>query len=346
MRKRFFSILQYLLFLGGGIFLVWWQLKSMTEAEKTEFYAALQHANYWLVIPVSAMSILSHLSRSMRWKLLMEPLGYKPSLKNVFAVTMVGYLANAAIPRLGEILKCTFLARYEKLKADKLVGTIIVERSFDFVCYLLFIGLTVLIQIDVVGSFVKKEINLIVDSPGMPIWVKLLIVAGVIVGIVLLVKWLFRKFPDSKIILKINNIIKGIGEGFRSIRRLQHSRAFILHTIFIWSMYLLQIYLGFFAMDGVNHLSIKAAFSVLSLATLAMIATPGGIGSFPIFVMQTLVIYNIDPPLGKAFGWLIWGVSTGIIVIVGLASLAALPYMNKKKHEISTIDTGENLPVG
>jgi hypothetical protein len=50
--------------------------------------------------------------------------------------------------------------------------------------------------------------------------------------------------------------------------------------------------------------------------------------------------------LGKAFGWLIWGVSTGIIVIVGLASLAALPYMNKKKHEISTIDTGENLPVG
>src|SRR4051812_37244655 len=129
MHKRLFSILQYVFFLGGGIFLVWWQLKSMTTAEKTEFYNAFTRANYWLLIPVITMSLLSHLSRSMRWKLLMEPLDYNPKLKNVFAVLMVGYLVNAAIPRLGEIIKCTVLARYEKLKVDKLVGTIIVERT-------------------------------------------------------------------------------------------------------------------------------------------------------------------------------------------------------------------------
>lgn len=80
----------------------------MTEAEKVQFKVAFQLANYWLIIPVVIMSLLSHLSRAMRWKLLMEPLGYKPALKNVFAVTMVGYLANAAVPRLGEVLKCTF----------------------------------------------------------------------------------------------------------------------------------------------------------------------------------------------------------------------------------------------
>ena len=38
---------------------------------------------------------------------------------------MVWYLANAAIPRLGEVLKCSLLARYEKLKIDKLFGTIL-----------------------------------------------------------------------------------------------------------------------------------------------------------------------------------------------------------------------------
>jgi hypothetical protein len=93
-------------------------------------------------------------------------------------------------------------------------------------------------------------------------------------------------------------------------------------------------------MDGTEHLSIKAAFSVLSLATLAMIVTPGGIGSFPIFVMQTLAIYHIAPPLGKAFGWVMWGVSTGLIVTVGLIALLALPYLNKKhQHESRSIDT-------
>lgn len=343
MRKRFLSILQYMLFLGAGLFLVWWQLKSMTVAEKAEFYEALKHANYWIIIPITVMSILSHLSRSMRWKLLMEPLGYNPKLKNVFAVTMVGYLANAAIPRLGEILKCTFLARYEKLKADKLVGTIIVERTFDFLCYLVFIGITILIQINVVSDFVKKELQLIAAAEGLPIWAKLLIVAVFIFLLLFTIKYLFRKFPGNKVIIKINNIIKGIAEGFRSIKNLQHRKAFLLHTFFIWLMYLLQIYLGFFAMDGTDHLSMKAAFSVLSLATLAMIATPGGIGSFPIFVMQTLTIYGIAGPLGKAFGWLMWGVSTGIIITAGILALLFLPYLNKKRHEISSGDTAENL---
>ncbi len=331
MRKRFFSILQYIVFLGGGLFLVWWQLKSMTEIEKNEFYSALKSANYWIAIPVALMIILSHISRSMRWKLLMEPLGYKPALKNVFAVTMIGYLANAAIPRLGEILKCTFLAKYENLKSDKLFGTIIVERSFDVFCYLIFIGITVLIQIEKVSGFLKKEINIITTTSGMPLWMKFIITISVIILLIITIGKLFKKFPHNKVIVAINNFIKGIGEGFRSIKKLKKRKEFLLHTLFIWTMYLLQIYLAFLAMDGTGHLSIKAAFSVLSLATLAMIATPGGIGSFPIFVMQTLTLYGIASPLGKAFGWIIWGVSTGLVVSIGLLALLAIPYLNKKK---------------
>jgi uncharacterized protein (TIRG00374 family) len=343
MRKRFFSILQYVLFLGGGIFLVWWQLKSMTEPEQKEFEAALNHANYWIVIPIAVMAILSHISRSMRWKLLMEPLGYNPGLKNVFAVTMVGYLANAAIPRLGEILKCTFLARYEKLKADKLIGTIIVERSFDLICYMLFIAATILIQVNAVGGYFRSEMEMFNAAKGLPLWVKFLIALTSVVVILVLARFLSRKYPGNKLIRRIQNIIRGIGEGFQSIRRLKHRKAFIGHTLFIWLMYLLQIYLGFSAMEGVSHLGIKAACSVLSLATLSMIVTPGGIGSFPIFVMQTLRIYGIEAPLGKAFGWLMWGVSTGIIVIVGLVALMALPYLNKKKNENSTGHSPESV---
>ena len=133
MRKRVLSILNYFIFLGGGLFLVWWQLKTMTSTEKTEFYGSLKSANYWIIIPIAIMSILSHISRSMRWKLLMEPLGYKPKLGNIFSVTMIGYLANAAVPRLGELLKCTFLARYEKLKVDKYSITNIKNGFWDYV---------------------------------------------------------------------------------------------------------------------------------------------------------------------------------------------------------------------
>jgi uncharacterized protein (TIRG00374 family) len=337
MSKRFLSILNYFIFLGGGLFLVWWQLKTMTVTEKNEFYDSLQSANYWIVIPIAMMSILSHLSRSMRWKLLMEPLGYQPKLSNIFSVTMIGYLANAAVPRLGELLKCTFLAKYEKLKVDKLVGTIILERSFDFICYIIFIFITILIQIDTVTSFITKELDQISAKPGIPIWMKFGILVIAILLIISLLKWLFKKFPENKIISKTVEFVNGIWIGFQSIKHLKKRKAFILHTLFIWSMYLGQVYLGFWGMEATEDLSIKAAFSVLTLTTLSMIVTPGGIGSFPIFVMQTLLIYGIDAPVGKAFGWIMWGVSTSLIIIIGLICLLLIPYLNKDKNEINSI---------
>ena len=329
MRKRIFSIIQYVIFLGAGIFLVWWQLRSMTNAEKTEFYAAFSHTNYWLMIPVIFMSLLSHLSRSMRWKLMMEPLDYHPSLKNVFGVTMVGYLANSAVPRLGEVLKCSFLARYEKLKIDKLFGIILVERSFDFVCYLFFIGITVLMQIDLIGSYVTSKLKVMAQSKGLPIWAKLLLILALLFAVIYIFKYLAKKFPHNKILTKLNGFIKGVSDGFKTISSLKKRKQFLAHTFFIWSMYLLQIYIGFYAMEGTSQLDIRAAFAVLSLATLAMIATPGGIGSFPIFVMETLLIYSVASPIGKAFGWLIWGANTAIVIIAGLIALLLLPYLNK-----------------
>ena len=333
MNKRLLSILQYVVFLGGGLFLVWWQLKSMTEPEKKEFYAAIQNADYRMILPVAIMSILSHISRSLRWRLLMEPLGYKPKLSNLFSVTMIGYLANAAVPRLGELLKCTFLAKYEKLKVDKLVGTIIVERSFDLICYAVFIGITIVIQIQLIGGYFKKEWEAMSSASGTTILLKFIFIFLVLFTIWKLMKWLSAKKQDNKIITGVHNFISGVGEGFKTIKQLKQRKLFLLHTVFIWAMYLGQIYVGFKGMDGTASLPIGAAFSVLSLATLSMIVTPGGIGSFPIFVMQTLVLYGIHAPLGKAFGWVMWGVSTGLIIIIGLVSLLIIPSLNKASNK-------------
>ncbi len=338
MKKKILSVLKYILFLGGGLLLVWWQLHSMTLEQEIQFKNAFKSANYLLVIPVVLMSLMSHLSRSMRWKLLMEPLGYNPSLKNVFGATMVGYLANSAVPRLGEVLKCTILAKYEKLPTDKLIGTILIERTFDLITYVFFIFFTVIIQIDTVGSFVKNKLT-IASEGSIPWWLKLLLFILFIFLIIIIVKRILRLFPNNKTLLSIKHFFGGIAKGFAAIKNLKDRRAFIMHTVFIWSMYLLQIYLGFKAMEATENLNLKAACSVLSLSTLAMILTPGGIGSFPFFVMETLAIYNIPTSQGNAFGWLIWGVSTGIIIVAGLISLLVLPYINRNKNEINLSNT-------
>jgi uncharacterized protein (TIRG00374 family) len=333
MNKKILQIIQYVLFLGIGIFLVWWQLKSMKPDEWKEFTGALKNIRLPILIPVFIMSLLSHLSRAMRWKILLEPLNYHPKLKNTFAAVMVGYLANAAVPRLGEVLKCTILARYEKLKADKLFGSIILERTFDFVCFLIFIAITILIQTELVGDYFSKNLQTIAGNNKQFTLINGLIALSAILLFFIFLRYIFKKFPGNKIFVKVRTFLNGIFAGFTAIRNLKQKKAFIAHTLFIWLMYMLQVYIGFQAMDSTAHLGIPAAFSVLTLATVAMIATPGGIGAFPIFVMQILAIYGISDTQGKAFGWLLWGVNTGIFVVAGVVSLIALPYMNRNTRQ-------------
>ena len=331
MRQKIKNILQYSFFLGLGIFLVWWQLKSMSPTEREEGKQAFLNAHYWVVIPIVIMALLAHYSRALRWKIIMKPLGYEPEIKNAYGSTLIGYLGNAAVPRLGEVLRCTFLAKYENLKVDKLFGTIIVERIVDLVCFIVFIAFTVLIQMDRVGAFVKEKFSSIGQNAGMPIWLKIILFVFAVIVFFYVLHFLRKKFPENKVVKKVNDFFNGVLSGLGSIKKIKQKKQFAAHTIFIWSMYLLQIYLGFYAMEGTAHLGFKAACSVLALATLAMIATPGGLGTFPFFVMQTLSMYAVPATTALSFGWLIWVVNTGIVIVAGLLVIILLPLLNKDK---------------
>ncbi len=331
MRKKFFAVLQYLIFLGIGIFLMWWQFSKMNAVQRLQFRESLLHANYYIVIPITFIAILSHISRAIRWKIMLEPMGYHPSTANTFYATMCGYFANTFIPRAGEILRCTSLGRYEKIPVNKLIGTILIERVFDLFCYFLLIIFTICIQINTVSEFVENKVLQISNNRAHFPWIQILaivIISSII--IIIFVRWILKNYPDHRHIIKLKGIHIGLKEGFYSIIRLKKRKTFIFHSFFIWAMYLLEIYIGFNALAATSGLHLGAAFSVLSLATLAMIVAPGGIGAFPVAVQQVLLIYSID---NISFGWLMWGVSTGIIIVIGLISFGLLIYTNKKKNE-------------
>ena len=114
MNRKISTTLQYIFFLGFGLFLAWWSIKDLNHEEKVQIRIALSHARYWLIIPVFTILITSHLIRALRWKLLINSLGYFPRTQNSFFAVMIGYLTNLAVPRLGELLKCTILSRYRK----------------------------------------------------------------------------------------------------------------------------------------------------------------------------------------------------------------------------------------
>ncbi|MGN6247152.1 MAG: lysylphosphatidylglycerol synthase transmembrane domain-containing protein [Ginsengibacter sp.] len=331
MKRKIISILKYLAFLGVGVFLTWWQISKMTPGQKLQFKESLLHANYIYLLPVFIITILGHISRAVRWKILIEPMGYDPKTSNTFYAVMVGYLANTFLPRVGEIIRCTSLSKYENIPTTKLIGTILVERIFDLLCYFILIIITFLIQIQTVSDFIKEKLhNIFSIKSQFPVWLIILVVLVVFAILLLLAKWIFTRYRDHHYIVKLKGFHIGLKEGYSTILHLKKRKKFIGHSIFIWACYLFEIYIGFSALNATSSLGIGAAFSVLSLATLAMIVSPGGLGAFPLGVQEVLLIYNVD---NIFFGWLMWGVTTGIVIVVGIISFGLLIYQNKRKYE-------------
>jgi len=333
MNKKVLSILQYLLFLGLSIFLVWWSVRKITDKGWEDIKDAFRNANYLLIIPVMITLLLSHYSRALRWKILIEPLGYKPRVFNTYMAVLIGYMANLAVPRLGEVLKCTILSRYEKVPADKLVGTIVAERAFDVLCLVCVILITFLTQADLIGGYLNETLNKIVQSKTNSLSAsKIIILVAILLLCITAVIVVFKKFSHIRFIQKIKTIFEGIWHGITSVRYLKKKGWFVFHTIFIWSMYLLSVQIGFWAMKETAVYSIPNALSVLTMGSLAMIvpAPGGGIGVYAWFVQNTMLIYGLKESLGFAFGQLMWSVQFFFALISGFIALSLLPYFNKR----------------
>ena len=335
MRKKITSFLTYIFFLGIGIFLVWWSLHRIPGNKWNEFSGTLKNARYILVIPVFFILVCSHVLRSLRWKILISPMGYSPSLLNTFFAVMIGYLANLAVPRLGEVLKCTILAKYEKVPADKLVGTIVTERAIDVVSLGLIFLLVFITQYNVVGGYAKEIfLQAFMDKKGSFSLNKILIALFIVLVLFFIIKHWFKKFAHSKIVIVVKNILRGVWEGLISVIKLKQKKIFIAYTFGIWAMYFAGLWVGLYATEGTAGVGFSPALSALAFASIGMILTPGGIGAYAYFLAKVLELNNVAFTIGYANGTLQWFAQFLIIVLIGFISLLILPWYNRKKDNV------------
>lgn len=326
------KIVQYLLFLGLGLFFAWLSFKNMNPENWRDLKRAVQDANFWFGIPVFFLLVGSHWIRAIRWRLLIESLGHIPSPVNCFLAVMVGYLVNLGIPRLGEIVKCTLVARYEKIPADKLIGTIIIERLIDVLCLLVVFVITLAVQPTLYSSiihtiFPARPIEQDAHSTSWLLFV-IILVGAVLLGI------RFSPLSRTKMGPYLLQIAKRVIDGIVTIKHLKKRRQFVVLTLMLWSLYLLAGYLGFLAFTSTTSFGIQEALTILSAGSIGMIASPGGIGAYAYLVQETMQIYGLDYSASLAFGWLLWLAQTSIIVVGGFLSFIALPWYNPTKKQL------------
>jgi uncharacterized membrane protein YbhN (UPF0104 family) len=328
MKKKLASLLQYLFFLGLGLGLIWYSSKDLTDAQVQELKDSFSHTRLLYILPVIVALLLAHYVRALRWRLLMEPIGYAPSRINTFLVVLIGYLFNLLVPRLGEVMKCTMLAKYEKVPADKLIGTIVAERAVDLVCLLLITLIMMITQFELLGESMTESFRQMAAGKS---FVGLAITVSSIIALILAIRWVFNRFTKVRFLRAIRKIWIGIWRGLSSIGRLRERGWFLFHTAAIWFLYLFSIWLGFKAFPDVQQLGVDASVAILVFGSLGMIATQGGIGAYQFAVQKTLLLYGISAVTGLAFGWVLWGAQTAIVLIAGMLAIAILPLVNQKK---------------
>ncbi len=341
MNKKILSVIQYVFFLGLGIFLLWLTLRT---SDWRTILNDLSGADYFFLIPATVMLLVSHFIRALRWKILIQPLGYEPGLLNTFLAVMVGYWANLAVPRLGEVLKCTILARYEKVPADKLVGTIVAERAIDVCTLAVVLLITIFSQYDLIGGFAKETFkNFFTSKTGDISVLKTFSVLMIVFSFILLFIWLFRKLSHLPFVAKTKDVFRGIWQGLISIRYIKNKGLFILYSALIWTLYLYSTYMGFYAMRDMSHFGIRGALSALTFGSFGMIIpSPGGIGSFQYAIQQVMILYGVTPEKGLSLGMLIWFAQTGIIILFGTMAFLLLPVLNKKPVMLNNTDEKYN----
>lgn len=332
MPKRFITIsVQYLAFLGIGILFAWLSVRNLNNENWQQLKLSIKGARLWLTVPVFLLLLLSHYLRGMRWKLLIDPLGHSIRPANAFLTVLVGYLVNLGVPRLGEFMRCTVLARYEKLSVEKLVGTVISERLFDSVCLMLVFGLTLGIQphlYDSIWSTLSKtDGNQPTTSHSNGQFYVLLVV--LLLGVFSWFLWKQKKVKD--LVQLFTSSISKVISGLLTIKKMRHPKSFISLTLCIWMLYLLAGYIGFLAFPETQHFGITEALTILSVGSIGMIISPGGIGAYAYLILYTMQLYGLGYANALAFGWTLWLAQTLVILAGGILSFTLLPLLNRKE---------------
>jgi uncharacterized protein (TIRG00374 family) len=337
-KKIFLDVFKTLFFLGLGVLLIWLVVKNLSEKDKSEILAAVAEAKISIILLVMLLGFFSNVSRAIRWQIMMEPLGKKTSFKNTLMAVLVGYLANLAIPRLGEVSRCGIIKRYENLPLDSVLGTVVVERLTDMLLLLIVSVFTIVWQFELLSTKLTDAFHSFFEtSTQSQIYLKLV----VLLSIVSLCAGLFffrNKIKQSKIYFKITHLLKGFSNGLKTITQLKKPYLFVFHSLIIWLLYFVGIYIGFNALIATSNLGVGAALAVLFFGTFAFILVQGGIGAYQIIVQNTLLIYGISANVGYALGWIIWSSQTLMVILSGLISFLLLPLLNKNKNGLSTSD--------
>jgi hypothetical protein len=288
--------------------------------DPNEASAAIANVHWGLVATAGLTLLAVHAVRSLRFSLLV---GGDESYGRIFAICAIGFLAVHVIPlRLGELVR-PYLLHRDGVPLGRGLAAVFLERLFDLLGLL---GLLVWIAVAVdlpQGGITVAGVDIVTTGQRT---LGIAIVAGSIAIIALvasrraLVPLLIRTPWIGPPAVRL---LTSFGDAAVELARRPGNAAFVLLcTAASWFLTVITIWITLLAFPGMPT-SVHAA-GVVWAATITgviILPTPGSFGSWEVFCLAALMIYDVETDLGSTFAIFMHLVQFGFTAALGVPYL-------------------------
>ncbi len=269
------------------------------QIDPAQTWATIRTANVFLFLAAFFIYYLSIPIRTLRWRLLLENVGYKksngvhlPRFWKLLEILYISWFANAIVPaKLGDVYRAYLLRQEAGVSATRTFGTVLAERLLDLIVLLLLFFLAIIVSLHAhLPSYLRAGLYVALGL--------------VLVGIGAL--FLLRIFPGqirrlipARFQVYYEHLQEGTLGSFRRIPRL------VLLTILVW---LCEAGRFFFIILSLNlisgnlpHIVAAATFVALGEALLTTVPfTSGGIGLVEGGMIAMLTLFTPSHNLAAA----------------------------------------------
>lgn len=280
------------------------------------FWAALEKAEYWWLLPSSISLAVAIGLKVIKWEMLLRPSG-KTTRPNLFYSMSIGYLVSDVLPgRLGEIARVYSESRLDRLSPAAVLASVAVDRILDIAALALLLA-AVLPTADL-PTWVAQS-GLVVGA-GSIVLLAICVLLAYPFGRELLIGLLSRspRFPGKAV---LEEWAESLCVGMQGLRGAGAMLGISTLTLVIWLLTALMYYFAMLAFH--IEAPLWAAILVLCMTNLGMVvpSSPGYVGVFHYLVVLALAAYGVGKESALGFAIVVHLIGFLPIGIVGAYSL-------------------------
>ena len=341
-RKLLSGALRWSLAAGLTVALLWYLFSKVNFADMMRIIST--GVDYSWILCAMGLSVVSHMIRARRWQLQLNALGIRPPYMALCCSIFGCYALNIIFPRLGDLWRCTYIAKRQKAQLTTVIGSMVSDRLADSFTVLLLFLLTLVLARPAIDAFLERypvgrDMLALLASPWL--WVAL-------AAALLLMAAAYHRWRGTRFVSRLRQWGLELWQGFASVLNMRHRSAFILLSLLLWGCYYMQLYVAFYAFPFTRELCATAGlgFGLLPclvafvLSSIAMgIPSNGGLGPWNIAIMFGLALYGVSEAQGTAFSMLQWSGQTVMLILLGLFTIAYILLSRRRTAPAAAVRT-------